>query len=191
MSVRSGILAVLTLGPAYGLQLHTELQTRTARSRNINVGQIYSTLNRLTDAGLVLQVTRDDESHLPLYTLSAAGAADARSWMAGCGSGKPDWTEMVEHVLLVATLPGIDPAPLLAEYRASWQALQQGTSRDVRAADDGIARASDSADHHLATAALSWLDALSASIVGRDIQSRPLSTERPRRGRRPLLAGER
>ncbi|WP_172582283.1 PadR family transcriptional regulator [Subtercola boreus] len=185
MSVRSGILALLTLGPAYGLQLHTELETRTARAQGINVGQIYSTLNRLTDAGLVVQVARDAANQLPRYSLSAAGLAEANSWIAGCGSGKPDWNEMVEHVLLVATLPGVDPEPLIADYNAAWGALQQSSGSDAHSAGDGVARASENADQLLASVALGWLNDLRTSILGQDIQPHPLSSERPRRGRRP------
>lgn len=51
MSVRDGLLALLTLGPAYGLQLHAELLDRAAHRRRVNVGQIYSTLERLRERG--------------------------------------------------------------------------------------------------------------------------------------------
>ncbi|WP_172592129.1 PadR family transcriptional regulator [Subtercola boreus] len=185
MSVRSGILAILTLGPAYGLQLHTELEMRTARAQRINVGQIYSTLNRLTDAGLVHPVARDDEAQLPRYSLSPAGLAEARQWIATCGPGKPDWAEMVEHILLVATLPGVDPGPLIVDYTAAWGALQRGSELGTGSGGDGVARVAGKADQLLSSAALSWLDDLCASIDRGDIQPHPLSSERPRRGRRP------
>ena len=53
MSVRSSLLAILTMGPAYGFQLHGELAVRTAGRRSVNVGQIYATLERLVVQGAV------------------------------------------------------------------------------------------------------------------------------------------
>jgi hypothetical protein len=41
MSVRDGLLSVLTLGPAYGLQMHAELASRAPHRKPVNVGQIY------------------------------------------------------------------------------------------------------------------------------------------------------
>ncbi|MES2170284.1 MAG: PadR family transcriptional regulator, partial [Actinomycetota bacterium] len=53
MSVRDGLLAILTLGPAYGLQLHSELTTRAPHRKPVNVGQIYGTLDRLVKQHLI------------------------------------------------------------------------------------------------------------------------------------------
>ncbi|WP_158507133.1 PadR family transcriptional regulator, partial [Subtercola sp. Z020] len=119
MSVRSNILAVLTLGPAYGLQLHAEIEARTDRAGRINVGQIYSTLTRLVEAGLVGSAPRGEDS-LPLYELTDAGRREAAAWLGEIGTAAPSWAEMVEQVLLVASLPGVSLDALLDDYRAFW-----------------------------------------------------------------------
>lgn len=54
MSVRDALLGILTLGPAYGLQLHAELGARAPHRAKTNVGQVYGTLDRLVTAGLVV-----------------------------------------------------------------------------------------------------------------------------------------
>ncbi len=47
MTVRASILAVLTMGECHGYQLRQEIESRTGGSWQINIGQIYSTLERL------------------------------------------------------------------------------------------------------------------------------------------------
>lgn len=53
MTVRASILAVLTIGECHGYQLRQEIESRTGGSWQINIGQIYSTLERLERDGLV------------------------------------------------------------------------------------------------------------------------------------------
>src|ERR1700761_5255868 len=53
MSVRHALLALLSEGPKYGLQLRHEFETRTGEVWPLNVGQVYTTLQRLERDGLV------------------------------------------------------------------------------------------------------------------------------------------
>jgi hypothetical protein len=53
MSVRHALLALLSEGPKYGLQLRQEFETRTGEIWPLNVGQVYTTLQRLERDGLV------------------------------------------------------------------------------------------------------------------------------------------
>ena len=47
MSVRHALLALLSEGPKYGLQLREEFEARTGEVWPLNVGQVYQTLQRL------------------------------------------------------------------------------------------------------------------------------------------------
>ena len=47
MSVRHALLALLSEGPKYGLQLRQEFEARTGEVWPLNVGQVYTTLQRL------------------------------------------------------------------------------------------------------------------------------------------------
>ena len=58
MSVRHALLALLSEGPKYGLQLRQEFEARTGEVWPLNVGQVYTTLQRLERDGLV---TSDDD----------------------------------------------------------------------------------------------------------------------------------
>lgn len=183
MSIRAGILAVLTASEAYGLQLHSELEERTDRAGRINVGQIYSTLDRLCTAGLV-EVSGSTDDGLPLYGLSPAGVAEAENWLATPEAGSlTPWTDMTFKLLLATSLRGEGASPLVQRYRDAWlaEAASAGVGDGERAGEDAATRARA----RLAVAALGWLDDLESLPDGLAGLARPLRNERPRRGRRP------
>ena len=56
MSVRHALLALLSEGPKYGLQLREEFEANTGQVWPLNVGQVYTTLQRLERDGLVTAI---------------------------------------------------------------------------------------------------------------------------------------
>ena len=52
MSVRHALLALLSEGPKYGLQLRQQFEADTGEVWPLNVGQVYTTLQRLERARL-------------------------------------------------------------------------------------------------------------------------------------------
>jgi DNA-binding PadR family transcriptional regulator len=81
MSVRHALLALLREGPKYGLQLREEFEARTGEVWPLNVGQVYTTLQRLERDGLV--ESDDDAAPGPqkAFRITDGGA---RNWPAGC-----------------------------------------------------------------------------------------------------------
>lgn len=194
MSVRASLLAILTMGPAYGFQLHGELHTRTGGRRSVNVGQIYSTLERLVDQGAVESAGSTPDG-LPLYRLTPAGSAEALHWLRGTEAGfGADWTDMLDRVLIASSLAHVDLDALIARYRAAWRLALDLTAGGDRSAQFGLGAAADEAQAH---AALGWLDTVDAMVHapgpgGTDAGTsfhRELSLVRPRRGRRPASSG--
>lgn len=184
MSVRDGLIAILTLGPAYGLQLRSELASRAPHRGPVNVGQIYATLDRLRSQGLIepAGVTSDG---LPLHALTALGRQAADAWkMTPALDSLPEWTEMLDQVIVSTTL---DPsaAMVLAEgYRRWWTTHLERVRDDLEVQDlatDG--RLALLARQAQAVAALAWLGSATHALVDFDT-FRPLSTEKPKRGRR-------
>ena len=51
MSVRHALLALLSDGPKYGLQLREEFEANTGQVWPLNVGQVYTTLFRSLGPG--------------------------------------------------------------------------------------------------------------------------------------------
>ena len=75
MSVRHALLALLSEGPKYGLQLREEFETRTGDVWPLNGGQVYTTLQRLERAGLLDSEWRQtaNSRRAKFYTLTRAG----------------------------------------------------------------------------------------------------------------------
>ena len=113
MAVRDALLGLLTLGPAYGLQLHAELATRAPHRAKTNVGQVYGTLDRLSKAGLVAHQGLTDDG-LPLYALTAAGQAEAQGWLRGeTMTALPEWADVQDVVLISASVSSAHSTELL------------------------------------------------------------------------------
>ncbi|TFD46038.1 PadR family transcriptional regulator [Cryobacterium sp. TMT1-2-1] len=184
VSVRSNLLVILTIGPAYGFQLHGELQSRTAGRRTVNVGQIYGTLDRLVSQGAVESAGTTHDG-LPLYRLTDAGRAEALTWLSDTSSPVgEEWNDLVDRVLLASSLPHSDVPAIIAGYRSRWQRTRNGAGLT------GQDRLAASAASALAAAALAWLDEAEAALAGVSAGAfrRELSHARPRRGRRPAAA---
>lgn len=173
MAVRESLLGILTLGPAYGLQLHFELGSRAPHRRKTNVGQIYGTLERLTQAGLVHHdgVTSDG---LPLYSLTTAGFSFAEAWLAGDNvplmKVAPDWSDFLDHVLISRSIESDAAAELIERYRDLFAGLISATEVDL----------SGKAEQHYLRAAQSWLDDAVQDIEAAGV---PYQDNRPKRGR--------
>jgi DNA-binding PadR family transcriptional regulator len=75
MSVRHALLALLSEGPKYGLQLREEFEARTGDVWPLNVGQVYTTLQRLERDGLVESDRRRG---------SGSPRREPRNWPGGC-----------------------------------------------------------------------------------------------------------
>jgi len=185
VSVRDGLLAILTLGPAYGLQLHAELASRAPHRKPVNAGQIYGTLDRLARQGLI-EPAGHTEDALPLHRLTERGQEEAASWLAApVLDALPEWTEMLDQVLIASSIDPVAAMALAEGYRRWWEGDLARTRTPV--IDDSFpadAHLALVAREALAVAALAWLGAAVAALVDFD-SFRGLSEVRPKRGRRP------
>lgn len=182
MSVRTALLTILTIGPAYGFQLHGELASRTAGRRSVNVGQIYGTLDRLVRQAAVVSAGSTADG-LPLYDLTEAGRAEALDWLYATDSAPGDeWNDLLDRVLIATSLPHADVAGIIAAYRGHWEAV----TADLPVQPSGQEQLAADAQSALATAALDWLAHVEARLAGPgDPLAREFSADKPRRGRRP------
>ncbi|MGL4174236.1 MAG: PadR family transcriptional regulator [Actinomycetota bacterium] len=80
MAIRNGLLALLAEEPKYGAQLRAEFEARTGGTWPLNVGQVYTTLNRLERDGLVESAGEADDEGRIRYRLTAEGKAEAKRW---------------------------------------------------------------------------------------------------------------
>ncbi|MFG6475189.1 PadR family transcriptional regulator [Microbacterium sp. P06] len=178
MTVRHALLAILDQGSCYGYQLRAEYARRTGAA--VNVGQIYTTLERLERDGLVANRGADDRGHV-YWGITDPGRGHVSEWL-----GRPDppsgRDELAHKVALAATLPGVDAAAVISRQRSDaidrLAGIESASSVDVAGA---IVRAAAAAQ---ARAEIEWLDAAAVAVaVDPGAAAFPLSVERPRRGR--------
>ncbi|MDX6256605.1 MAG: hypothetical protein QOJ11_2939 [Frankiales bacterium] len=79
MSVRQGLLALLDESDMYGYQLRATFEQRTGATWPLNIGQVYTTLNRLERDGLIEEAGSDDDGH-QTYRITAAGREEVHRW---------------------------------------------------------------------------------------------------------------
>lgn len=169
MSVRDALLGILTLGPAYGLQLHHELADRAPHRAKTNVGQIYGTLERLSKAGFVAPAGLSLEG-LPLYALTDQGQHTAREWLEGKNlEGVPDWEDLQDMVLISYS---VSPDSL--------SALERRLQTLIKNESGMIKTLSDKAHNHYLSAVSAWLNDVTHDPY-RGVK--PYAENRTRRGR--------
>ena len=136
MSIRHSLLALLQDRPRYGYQLRIEFEDRTGSAWPLNIGQVYTTLDRLERDGLVRKDGADGEGHV-IYSITAEGRAEVRSWFASpVPRSSPPRNELAIKLALALTLPGVDVGAAIHAQRAvSIRALQDYTKarRDMAA----------------------------------------------------------
>ncbi|SEO69064.1 PadR family transcriptional regulator [Actinacidiphila rubida] len=140
MSVRHALLALLSEGPKYGLQLRQEFEARTGEVWPLNVGQVYSTVQRLERDGLAESDPGDAAQPGPQrrYRITTAGGAELTAWLhTPPGTDAPPRDELLIKVLVALRLPEVDvPELLQAHRRHTIMQMQQYTRLKEHAGDD-------------------------------------------------------
>ncbi|WP_372499925.1 PadR family transcriptional regulator [Curtobacterium flaccumfaciens] len=133
MSVRMGVLALLVGGPGYGYQLRGEFEHRTGGSWPLNIGQVYTTLDRLERDGLVAG-DADDDGHV-VYTATDAGRAEVARWFSEPVPAKRGRDELAIKFALAVTVRGVDVARLVQVQRGAAIRNLQDLTRLKRTTD--------------------------------------------------------
>ena len=137
MSVRHALLALLSEGPKYGLQLREEFEARTGEVWPLNVGQVYTTLQRLERDGLVASDGSADEGPQKGFRITAAGEEELAGWLRTPPDlSSPPRDELVIKVLGAARLPGVDVHEVIQTHRRYLVQLMQQWTR-IKEEDDG------------------------------------------------------
>ena len=168
MSVRLGLLALLAEGPRYGAELKAGFEQRTGGTWPVNVGQVYTTLDRLERDSLVTAESPDAEGRIR-YSLTTSGQdAVAHWWRTPVDRQSAPRDELVIKLAIAITSPEVDSATVAqAQRAASMHRLQQLTRLK-----QSIDPAADLAwlmvvEHQLfaAEAEIRWLDQVEASVA--------------------------
>ena len=168
MSVRHALLALLSEGPKYGLRLREEFEAGTGEVWPLNIGQVYTTLQRLERDALI-ESEDDDERDSPQkrFRITAEGQRQLAAWLrTPPDMSSPPRDELVIKVLVAVRVPGTDVHEVIQAHRRYLVELMQQWTR-IKEADAGrdlaLGLAVDAELFRL-DAVVRWLDAADGRI---------------------------
>jgi DNA-binding PadR family transcriptional regulator len=130
VSVRHALLALLSEGPKYGLQLREEFEVRTGEVWPLNVGQVYTTLQRLERDGLVESDDADSEGPQKAFRITATGRQELAGWLrTPSDMSSPPRDELVMKILVALRVPGTDVTEVIQVHRRYVVELMQQWTR--------------------------------------------------------------
>jgi DNA-binding PadR family transcriptional regulator len=181
MSVRHALLALLSEGPKYGLQLRQEFEAGTGEVWPLNVGQVYTTLQRLERDGLVESDDAGEDGPQKGFRITPDGEDELAEWLRT----PPDLTspprdELVIKVLVAQRLSGVDVHEVIQVHRRSLvEQMQQWTrlKEDEAGQDLGFALVVDAELFRL-DSVIRWLDAADGRIKRTSVDA-PVDTPSP------------
>ena len=167
MSVRHALLALLSEGPKYGLQLRQEFEERTGEVWPLNVGQVYTTLQRLERDGLVVSDGISEDGPQKGFRITSEGVDELAGWLRTPPDlSSPPRDELVIKVLIALRVPGVDVHEVIQAHRRYLVELMQEWTRLKEYAADrdlGFALIVDAELFRL-DAVIGWLDAAEGRI---------------------------
>ena len=130
MSVRHALLALLSEGPKYGHQLRQEFESVTGEVWPLNIGQVYTTLQRLERDGLIESDEPEREGPQKGFRITEPGSQELSTWL----STPPDMTspprdELVIKVLSALRVTGVNVHDLILIHRRYLVELMQQWTR--------------------------------------------------------------
>ena len=177
MSVRHALLALLSEGPKYGLQLREEFEAGTGEVWPLNVGQVYTTLQRLERDGLVESDDDADEGPQKGFRITEDGAAELASWLRTPPDlASPPRDELVMKVLVAVRMPGTDVHDVIQVHRRYLVELMQQWTRikeDEAEFDVSLALVVDAELFRL-DAVIRWLDSADGRLKRAAADEQPL-----------------
>ena len=130
MSVRHALLALLREGPKYGLQLRQEFEARTGDVWPLNIGQVYTTLQRLERDGLVASDDSATDGPQKGFRITIDGEEELARWLRTPPDlASPPREELVVKVLVAARAPDVDVHEVIQVHRHYLVQLMQQWTR--------------------------------------------------------------
>lgn len=142
MSVRQAILAMLAEQPMHGYQLRQQFERRTGGTWPLNIGQVYTTVQRLVRDGLVEPADDDDAgpsesgAYVERLRLTPAGVAEVSLWWSTpVTRGAPARDELVIKLAMAVTSPGVDAHQVIQAQRTETMRAMRDYTRLARGAE--------------------------------------------------------
>src|SRR3954471_19600593 len=182
VSVPHALLALLSDGPKYGLRLQTEFEARTGEVWPLNVGQVYTTLQRLERDGLVETDDGEGERAQKRYRMTSSGERELHKWLRTPPDlVPPPRDQLVIKVLVALQIPGIDIQEILQAHRRHVIEVMQRYTRIKAEAPEGDVPLALVADAELfrLEAIVRWLDAAEVRLKQLPPRAPPAAAQAP------------
>ncbi|GAA1869814.1 helix-turn-helix transcriptional regulator [Paeniglutamicibacter psychrophenolicus] len=171
MSIKHSLLVMLEQQQRYGFELREEFERSTGSTWPLNIGQVYTTLDRLERDGLVSDLGTDERGHR-YYSITEAGRMEVATWFSTpVAPSTPPRNELAIKLALALGIPRVDVAAVIQTQRLSTIQTMQGYVRSRREAD----KANKAEDFswrlvlesliYSAEAELKWLDHCEAKML--------------------------
>lgn len=132
MAVRESLLALLSEQPSGGYQLKSGFEAATGGIWRLNVGQVYSTLDRLARDGAVETTEADGQKS---YRITDDGLAELGAWWETTPEDEPPQRdELMLKVLLASTRGREHALEVIGAQRTAVTSLLQHHTRSMRRA---------------------------------------------------------
>jgi len=169
LSLKYGLLGLLVEEPLHGYEVKNRFEAMLGGTWEVNIGQVYTTLQRLERDGLVRPAGERGDRGKLLYEISDSGRKALNEWLARPETGPQELREDIYvKLLLAARLANGDLGPLLSrQKRAYLQRLRDLNQLEARAKKDGrtdLARLVRGALLHT-EADIKWIDELSETGI--------------------------
>jgi DNA-binding PadR family transcriptional regulator len=178
MSVRNAILGLLAQQPRHGYELHSEFEALAGGEGiwEVKPAQIYMTLARLEDSGLIVQegVKQGSGPEKRIYKITPEGLAELSRWYASGIEAEHQRDEFFIKLMLSLSSAGAKPRQVIQAQRSMlYKDLHNMTTRRSScnpATELAQIFLMDKSIMHL-EADLRWLDLLESRLD--DIQKQP------------------
>jgi DNA-binding PadR family transcriptional regulator len=143
VSVPHALLALLREEPKYGMRLQSEFEARTGEVWPLNIGQVYTTLQRLERDGLVETDDGESERSRKRYKITPSGQRELAEWLRTPPDlVPPPRDELLIKVLVALQVPGIDIHEILQVHRRHViEVMQRYTRIKAATGPDNVALA--------------------------------------------------
>jgi DNA-binding PadR family transcriptional regulator len=170
MSLRFGILGLLAEHPLHGYEVKTRYESLFGDTWELNIGQVYTTLQRLERDGLIDAVGERGDRGKQRYGLTDAGKGALREWLHEPADEPQQLRQDIYlKLLLISRLANGDLEGLLARQRRVYlQRLKDLGNLERRARREGrndLALLIQGAILH-AEADLKWIDVCAEETSG-------------------------
>jgi DNA-binding PadR family transcriptional regulator len=116
MGLREGLLCLLAEGDTHGYELKTALESTTGDTWQVNVGQVYTTLQRLERDGLVVGAATTEGGRV-VYALTDDGRLAAGQWLVAPVEPAAAGRDEITLKVMVAVRSGADVARRVIEVQ--------------------------------------------------------------------------